>query len=199
MDATLVRRVALASLLVTLVGCGEKAIDWSAPENFLFREKSAKKDDGVQLEYWSLVDAPAQAIYDALADVEHYQDFVPGVDSVQLLSVNGNDNDKTVQIAQRVIGRQANAKVEWKFFPDQHRIEFKTLQSNLSRNDGTFEIQPSPDGKRTLVHSNYLVREGEGQLQAVPIGVLAAGTRDSFLAAARGVKSKATGSPKPAA
>jgi carbon monoxide dehydrogenase subunit G len=179
--------VLLAGLL--LAACGGTKIDWSAPENLMLREQSARKDDAVELQYWSLVDAPPRAVYDALADVEHYPDFVPGVDLVQLLASAGNS--KTVQIAQRVIGRQSNAKVEWKFFPDQHRIEFKTLQSNLSRNDGTFEIQGSPDGRRTLVHSTYLVREGEAG-QPVPIGVLATGTRESFLAAARGVRERAT-------
>src|SRR5262249_31585698 len=101
-------------------------------------------------------------------------------------------------IAQRVIGRQANAKVRWNLFPDRRRIEFTTLVSNLSRNDGSYEIQPSPDGTRCLVRSAFLVREGEGQAQSVPIGVVVSGTRESFLAAARGVKQRAMGT-KPAA
>jgi carbon monoxide dehydrogenase subunit G len=181
--------------VASLVGsCGGNAVDWTAPENFVLREESAKKDDGVRLEYWSLVDAPPQAIYDALADVEHYADFIPGVDSVSVVSVSGDV--KVVQIAQRVIGRQANAKVEWKFLPDRKRIEFRTLQSNLSRNDGSFQVEPSPDGKRSLVHSVYLVREGEGSMQAVPIGVLTEGTRQSFLAAAKGVKTRAVSPAK---
>src|SRR2546428_14174944 len=104
---------ALAGLVLLLAGCGEKPIDWNAPENFLLREKSSKVDDRVKLEYVSLVDATAQSVYDALTDVEHYAEFVPGVDSVQLLAMSGNT--KTVQIAQRVIGRQSNAKVEWTF------------------------------------------------------------------------------------
>jgi hypothetical protein len=39
------------------------------------------------------------------------------------------------------------------------------------------------------------VREGQGTAQAVPIGVLAAGTRDTFLAAAQGVRKRATATP----
>jgi carbon monoxide dehydrogenase subunit G len=180
----------LFALAMLVAGCGGHGVDWTGPENLMLRDQSARKDDGVELQYWSLVDAKPRAVYDALADVEHYPDFVPGVDTVQVLA--RTDTTKTVQIAQRVIGRQSNAKVEWKFFPDQLRIEFKTLQSNLSRNDGSFEIQASPDGNRTLVHSTYLVREGEAG-NPVPIGVLATGTRESFLAAANGVKARATG------
>src|SRR5262245_19582359 len=186
---------ALLGLLWMLAACGgEPSVDWGGPENFILREKSTKRDDGVQLEYWSLVAAPAQAVYDALADVEHYPDFIPGVDRVQLLTANGNS--KTVQIAQRVISRQDNAKVEWTFHPDQRRVEFKTLSSNIAYNDGSYQVEPSPDGTRSLVHSTFLVREGQGMAQAVPIGVLATGTRDAFLAAAQGVKKRAAGTGK---
>src|SRR5437867_4221881 len=50
-----------------------------------------------------------------------------------------------------------------------------------------------PDGKRCLVRSRFLVKEGQGMAQSVPIGVLAAGTKDAFLAAAQGVKKRAAG------
>jgi ribosome-associated toxin RatA of RatAB toxin-antitoxin module len=182
---------ARATLLAAfvLVACGERAIDWSAPENFLLREKSSKEDDRVKLDYLSLVDADCDAVYAALADVEHYPDFVPGVDTVQLLGQT--PDSKTVQIAQRVIGRQSNAKVEWTFAPQAKRIAFRTLQSNLSRNDGTYELKPSPDGKRCGVHSTFFVKEAQGE--GPPIGVLASGTREAFLSAARGVKKRAVG------
>ncbi len=175
--------------LLLLVGCGG-SVDWSGPENLLLRESSSKTDDGVKLQYWSLVDAPPDRIYAALADVEHYPDFVAGVDSVSIVSVEA-DGQKTVQISQRVIGRQSNAKVRWTFHPKERRIDFTTLASTLSYNDGTFEIRPSPDGKRSLVESTYIVKEYGPQ--GVPIGVLASGTREAFLAAAEGVKKRASG------
>lgn len=179
----------LLGLAFLFAGCGERGIDWSAPENFLYVEKSTKVDKGVELDYWSLVDATCDAVFDALIDVEHYPDFVPGVDRSNLLAVT--PTSKTVQIAQRVIGRQANAKVEWTFDKAKKTIDFKTLASDLNFNDGHYELESSPDGKRCLARVTFLVKEGEGHAQAVPIGVLAAGTRDAFLAAARGVKKRA--------
>jgi ribosome-associated toxin RatA of RatAB toxin-antitoxin module len=183
--------IAGALALALSVACGERAVEWSAPENFLYREKSARKDDAAELVYASLVDASCEAIYQALADVEHYPEFIPGVDRVQLLAIEGGS--KTVQIAQRVISRQSNAKVEWKFFPSQRRIEFRTLASDLAYNDGVYTFEPSPDGKRCLVHSTFTVKQGEGRGQSVPIGVLAQATRDAFLSAAKGVKQRAAG------
>jgi hypothetical protein len=193
MRATL--RLLSASLVLGLpAACGEKAIDWSAPENLLLREQSTKKNEGIQLDYVSLVDAPCQPVYDALVDVEHYPDFIPGIDRTQILGLSGNT--KTVQIAQRVIGRQSNAKVEWKFDPAKKTIAFKTLSSDLNFNDGHYELESSPDGKRCLVRSTFLVKEAEEAVRSVPVGVLAAGTRDAFLTAARGVAQRAKNPPK---
>ena len=177
--------------LLVAVGCGGGRIDWNAPENFVLREESTRRDDGMELQYWSLIDVPCQPVYDALADVEHYPDFVDGVDRVQIVSVG--EGTKTVQIAQRVIGRQMSAKVVWTFHPAERRVEFKTLHSDLSFNDGSYEATASPDGKRCLVHSTFLVKEGP---QAPPVGVLATGTREAFLAAARGVKQRAASAPR---
>jgi len=174
-----------------LLGCGDKKIDWAAPENLMLHEDSSKEDEAAVLEYWSLIDAPCKPIYDALADVEHYPEFVPGVDRSNLLAVT--DNTKTIQIAQRVISRQSNAKVEWKFDPAKQHIEFKTLHSDLAYNDGSYDLEASPDGKRCLVKSRYVVKGSEGQ--PVPVGVLASGTREGFLAAAKGVRKRATGTP----
>jgi len=182
-------RRAVLGLALVLAACGEKGVDWNAPENLMLRENSAKKDDGVQLGYWSLVDASCKAVYDALIDVEHYPEFIPGVDRTQILSVEGNS--KTVQIAQRVIGRQSNAKVKWTFNADKRQIDFTTIASDLNFNDGHYELDGSPDGKRCLVRTTFLVKQGQGMTQAVPIGVLAAGTREAFLAAAQGVKKRA--------
>jgi ribosome-associated toxin RatA of RatAB toxin-antitoxin module len=186
-----ITRCTMFAPALLLVACGEGGVDWKGPENLVLREKSAKVSEGVQLEYWSLVDAGCQGVYDALIDVEHYPEFIPGVDRANLLNVT--PTSKTVQIAQRVIGRQSNAKVEWTFHPEKHEIDFKTLNSDLNYNDGHYELEPSPDGKRCLVRSSFLVKEGQGMAQAVPIGVLAAGTKEAFLAAAQGVRKRAAG------
>src|SRR2546426_7107683 len=170
----------LVGLALLLAGCGERGVDWNAPENLLLREKSTKRDNGVELAYWSLIDAPCQPIYEALVDVEHWPDFIPGVDRANLLNVT--PTSKTLQLAQRVVSRQSNAKVEFKFNREKRAIDFTTLSSDLSYNDGHWEFEDSPNGKRCLVRVTFLVKEGQGMTQAVPIGVLTQGTHDGFLA-----------------
>jgi len=177
--------------VLLLAGCGSRGVDWSAPENPLLREESAAKDGGVELQYWSLMDSPCKPIYDALSDFEHYREFIPGVDNTSLLAASGDT--KTILIAQRVIGRQNNAKVEWKLDPAKPRIEFKTLASDVSFNSGYYEFEPSPDGKRCLLHTLFLVKGKEGGGDNVAVDALAQATRDGYVAAAQAVKKRATG------
>jgi len=172
-----------------LAACGGGDVDWSAPENLLMYEKATDRDGFVELDYRSLIDAPCQRVYQALVDVEHYPDFIPGVDSASLLEQT--ERTKTVQIAQRVIGRQANAKVQWTFDPDPRRIEFKTLASDLTYNDGYYKFEDSPDGKRCFVKSLFIVKQGPG----ASLGALGQATRESFLTAARGVQKRASAPP----
>jgi ribosome-associated toxin RatA of RatAB toxin-antitoxin module len=179
--------VAVAS---TLFACGEKRVDWSAPENFVYHEESDDIENGVRLEYWSLVDAACKPIYEALYDVEHYPEFIPGVDQIQI--IDRSDTSKTVLIAQRVISRQSNAKVKWTFDASKPRVAFETLTSDFSFNDGTYDFESSPDGKRCLVKSVFVVKPGErGQTMAT--AVVAQATRDAYMAASRGVKKRVSG------
>src|SRR4030095_10135833 len=88
---------------VLLAACG-RDVDWSSPENLLMREKVTDRDGFAELDYWSLVDAPCQRVYEALVDVEHYPDFIPGVTRVQL--IGPTQRWTTVRIAHGVLERQ---------------------------------------------------------------------------------------------
>jgi hypothetical protein len=183
------RRSGVRSVLQTLVlaacsACGGGGVDWSDPENLLYREKAGEDGGRVRLEYWSLLDVPCKPVYEALTEVEKYRDFIPGVDNVQLLSSTADS--KTVQIAQRVIGRQNNAKVEWHFNADKRTIDFRTLASDLTYNDGHYEFDESPDKKRCLIRTTWWSKEGRG----LSVAALQQGTREAFMAAARGVRKR---------
>jgi ribosome-associated toxin RatA of RatAB toxin-antitoxin module len=170
---------------LSFAACGERDIDWSAPENVVHREQHTEQAGGALIEYWSLLDLPCEPVFQALVDVENYPAFVPGVDRVSLLEQT--PRSKTVQIAQRVIGRQSSAKVEWTFDPERKRIDFRTLQSDLTYNDGNYQLKDSPDKKRCAVHSSFLVKEGRG----LSLAALTQATRETFMAAARGVRKRA--------
>ena len=192
MERSRLMDVCTAALVVALLaGCQSKpSIDWSAKENFFVVEKVGKNDDGsVRLEYHSLVDAPADAVYNALAEPDNYVVFVKGVSDSGKIS--GEGNTRLIHITQNVIGRQTRAKVKYTFHPEAKKIEFQTVESDTTLTDGYYEITPSPDGKRSYVVSVFNVREKSGQ--KMPPGVLVSGTRESFLEAAQSVKARALG------
>jgi carbon monoxide dehydrogenase subunit G len=180
-----------AFILALLAGCQSKqSIDWSAKENFFVVEKVGKNDDGsVRLEYHSLVDAPADAAYKALAEPEDYVAFVKGVSDSGKIS--GEGNTRIIHITQSVIGRQTRARVKYTFHPEERKIEFQTIESDSTLNDGTYEVIPSPDGKRAYVVTVFNVREKSGQ--KMPPGVMMSGTREAFLEAAQSIKARALG------
>jgi hypothetical protein len=174
---------------VLALACGERGVDWSAPENLVLREEHEDREGYAELRYWSLTDTPCGPVFDALVDVEHYADFIPGVERVQLLAET--PTSKTVQIAQHVIGRQGNAKVEWTFDRRDRTLQFKTLQSDLTYNDGFYDFEESPDGKRCLVKTRFLVRQPQGLTPSA----VAQATREGYLRAARAVRTRAGGAP----
>jgi polyketide cyclase/dehydrase/lipid transport protein len=180
--------VATFALLVLPACARSPSVDWSAPENFFATETSEETDDGARLEFHSMVDVPAPAIYNALADVEHYSSFVDGVSDSALLSAESNT--KVIQITQTVIGRQSRAKVKWTLHPTEMKIEFETLESDANYNDGAYQVIASPDGKRSYVVSVYHVK-WKGAPQNVPLGVLKTATRESFEKAAHSMKKRA--------
>ena len=96
-----------------------------------------------------------------------------------------------VHITQTVIGRQNRAQLKYTFHPEEKKIEFQTLQSDINFNDGSYQVFASPDGKRCHVVSVYNIREKGGK--KVPPGVLVSGTREAFKKAAESVKAKALG------
>jgi hypothetical protein len=178
------RHVLATAIGFALGSCGGEVVDWSAAENLVHREKLTEQAGGALIEYWSLLDLPCAHLRCARRR-RALPDFVPGVDHVSLVSET--PGSKTVQIAQRVIGRQSSAKVEWTFDRDRRRVDFRTLQSDLTYNDGNYQLQPSPDGTRCVVHSSFLVKEGRG----LSLGALSQATRETFMAAARGVRRRA--------
>jgi len=187
-----VRGFRVTSLAVmVLASCSRgPSVDWSAKENFFALEKSQETDDGARLEFHSLVDAPALAVYNALADVEHYASFIDGVTESAL--VKAENNTKVIQITQEVIGRQSRAQVKWTFDPAAMEIRFETLQSDANYNDGDYVITSSPDGTRCYVVSVFHVK-WKGAPQNVPLGVLESATRESFVKAAHSIKRRASG------
>jgi hypothetical protein len=75
--------------------------------------------------------------------------------------------------------------MEFTQFPDQHRVEFKTVDSNTQEISGSYQLEASPDGARTK-----LVYDAAGKDKVavpVPESVIESASRQTFVNTVRGI------------
>jgi hypothetical protein len=178
------------ALAVLAVACERNSFDWEQPENMLLVQEEEQQDDGsVRMEFVSLVNAPADELYQALGDVGHHAEFIEGVSESTLLSSEGNK--RVVDITNQVLGRPNRAKIEWTLDPPNRKMAFKTLEAQFTDNSAEYRVEPSPDGKRARVTTYYYLRDKGGH--PFPLHALRMAIRDSYVAALNGVKRRALG------
>jgi hypothetical protein len=189
------RRSFACAVLLTFglvgAGCARDGFDWDRPEDIMLEKKVDSESDGaVRMEFVSLVNAPADRLYEALKDVEHHEQFIDGVTESKVVGTDGRK--KIVEIDNRVLGRPNHAKIEWTFDDGSRKAAFKTLEAEFTDNSATYAVEPSPDGKRARITTVYHLRDKGGH--PFPLHSLKLAIEDGYAAAVRGVKRRALGS-----
>ena len=100
-----------------------------------------------------------------------------------------NPFERTAQVTSVAV---IPARYDSTRFPGKPLVEFTTLTSDTSFNDGRHEFEPSPDGARCSVHTTFVVKPAPGGT-APSRDALRQATHDSFLAAIGGVRKRAAG------
>lgn len=177
-------------LLLLCAACARDRFDWEQKEDFMLSQSEKTLDDGsVRMQFVSLVNAPADDLFKAFADVEHHAEFITGVTESTLVSSAGNA--KVVDITNQVLGRPNRAKIEWTIEPGRRTLSFKTLEAQFTDNSAEYAIEPSPDGTRSRVTTVYYLRDKGGH--PFPLHALRMAIRDSYVAAVSSVKRRALG------
>ena len=185
-----VAAVLLALVLDGLVGCQRQRVDWLQGENFFLERQTKTLGDGtVEMRFVSLVNAPAEGLFNALSDVGNHDKFIEGVTESKVLRTDGNR--RVVDITNRVLGRPNRAKIEWTIDHVNRRMSFKTLESEMTENSADYKVDASPDGQRALVTTVYHLRDKGGH--PFPLHSLKLAIEDAYRAAVRGVKNRALG------
>ncbi len=86
------RSVRLVALVLTLLaaGCQREAFNWEQPENVLVSKTAVEQPDGsVEMRFVSLMNVPAEHLFNALADVERHAEFIDGVTESKLVTTEG--------------------------------------------------------------------------------------------------------------
>lgn len=181
--------VALA-LVVASAACERDTFDWDQFENFTLQKSAKEQPDGaVKMTFVGLVDVSPEALFNALSDVEHHNEFIEDVMEVKLVSAEGNK--KVVDIRNRVLGRPNEARIEWTIDEKARRMSFDTVEAKFTDNSAEYHVEGSPDGTRSRVTTVYFLRDKGGH--PFPIHSLKVAIEESYKNAVRGVKRRALG------
>jgi hypothetical protein len=184
-------RVGVIAIAFLAIGCARSDFDWAQGENLLLEKTVQEKPDGsVEMHFVSLVNAPGDDLYNAFIDVEHHDQFIEGVSESKLVSSAGGVK-KVVDVTNRVIGRPNHARVEWTFDRENKRASFRTLEAEFTDNSADYQIEVSPDRKRTKITTVYHLRDKGGH--PFPIHTLKQGVVDGYTTALRSLKRRVLG------
>jgi hypothetical protein len=167
-----------------------EAAKWKEAKEIV--EESITKDGEVtNIRFVSVVDGPLPRVQDALWGVERGAETIENLNRVELVKSEGNT--KVVKMDLRALNLPLQRyTMEFKLNPDEHRIAFKTLESQTQVLDGSYTLEASPDGARTRV----VYETKATQKRALPFaqGVLDSANREVFVNTMRGV-AKTIGAP----
>ncbi len=124
-----------------------EAAKWKQAKEIV--EENFSKEDGVTKTHLvSMVNAPLDKVQNALWDVEHSAQMVENVHKSDLVKQQGDT--KTVDINLQALNLPLQHYVmEFTLHPAEHRISFKTVQSQTQDLEGSYQLEASPDGART--------------------------------------------------
>jgi uncharacterized protein YndB with AHSA1/START domain len=182
---------ALALLAIGLIGFGvwysrvrSAALQWEEPVGEILSEKLEKDTDTMAIEFSSRIDAPVAAVFRAFTEPERTQEFSDTVRYSKLVRSEGNQ--KVIELDMVVLGQPQHLTVEFTFFPDEHRITLKTLESQFSDLSGEYRLTPSPDGTKTLLTYTGIAKD-KVKLP-VPLAFQKSALRETFVSTVRALK-----------
>lgn len=160
----------------------QAAVKWEGKIPDLVSENIVKEGDVFKVEFTSRIDAPVDVVFESFQHPEKSQGMVEEIKQVKVLS--GDDRKKTVEFQVLALEQLQVLTVEMSYLPDQKRINIKTLEGGTTDIDGYYQLDASPDGKRTLV----IYKAQQKVRLPLPDGVLQSGMKEQFVNLMRAIK-----------
>jgi hypothetical protein len=187
------RNVAIAIAVIVLLGAlwvglklrgvQQAAVKWEGPVPEIASENITKDGNTFQIELTSRIDAPVEAVFESFQHPEKSQEMVEEIKMAKVLS--GDEKKKTVEFHINVLGQLQVLTVDLSYDPEQKRIGIKTVEGTTDI-DGTYQLSPSPDGKRTLV--TYKAKQVDKLPLPIPEAVEKSGIKEQFANLMRAIK-----------
>ena len=147
--------LALLALAVAFAGCGGCNRTQEGPVKEIPTESIEKVGDTWNVNFTSKFDAPVDKVWEAMAQPERMHEMMPE-NILKSELVNKDGNTKTVDLVFKLDILPPGFKVQTirnniQFFPDEKRIEQKSVDFKLADITSDYKLTPINDGKGTLL------------------------------------------------
>jgi carbon monoxide dehydrogenase subunit G len=138
---------------------------WDGPVAEIVYEHLEKDGKVFDVEMHSRIDAPVDKVWAAMKQPEKLAEMSDQYKKSTLLKEEGNT--KQVELHVLALDNLQQFTVELTFDDQKKSISIKTLQSTLADITGSYSVEPSPDGTKTL----YVYKAKQTDKIALPISV----------------------------
>jgi len=170
--------------IMGLIRANREAVKWNGPVKEIAYEDITKDGKTFTIEMRSRIDAPLDRVWAVLQTPETLADHSDQYKLSKLLKHEGNV--KELELHVMALGNLQNFIMRLTFDDAKHVVHLKTLQSTLADITGSYELQPSPDGKKTL----YVYKAKQTDKVALPLSVdvQRSAIKESFVNQVRAMK-----------
>jgi carbon monoxide dehydrogenase subunit G len=145
---------AIVVLVVAFVGyqywaLQRAAVQWDSAEEIM-AESIEQVDRTWKVHFESVIDKPLDQVWQAVQQPERSSEFITNFKKSELKKHEGNKKVIETQVQVLTLPLQT-AVMEYTFNEPAKQVELKTLQSATQDLSATLKLEPSPDGKKTLL------------------------------------------------
>jgi len=191
MRKTIVVAGAVLALGVVAVGMYKairirgEAAKWAGPVKEIVDAQVTHEDTVTRSRFVSLIDAPLAAVQQSLWNVENSQSTVENIKLSKLLESKGNTKLVEIHLQSLSLPLQ-DFVMQWTLYPEEHRITFTTVKSQVQDIEATYQLQASPDGTKTRIVYTAVAKDKI----AVPFpqSVMDSASRETYVNTIRGIE-----------
>jgi len=147
--------VALLALAVAFAGCGGCNRTQEGPVKEISTESIEKVGDTWNVNFTSKFDAPVDKVWEAMAQPERMHEIEPdNILKSELVSKDGDTKVVDLVFKLDILPpgfKVQNIRNQIQFFPNEKRIQQKSVDFKLADITSEYKLTPTPDGKGTLL------------------------------------------------
>ncbi len=159
------------------------AVQWNSAKE-IASESIDKDGSKWKIEFTSIMDKPIEKVWNALQQPERSKEFIPAFKKSDLVKAEGDKKIIEFQIQVLTLPLQTLV-AELTFDKAAHRMTVKTVRSQTQDLSAVYELEPSPDGKRTLI--KYTATAVDKVTVPLPLSVQKGAVRELFVNQVRAI------------